>query len=216
MTQLEEQWEQAAERNGVRPMSDGLVDRLGDLAQPAYPVGQRVVLHPDGGPVSDEALPMLFGGGRLIADVEVSDAPEGVLFALGDWSSGICVYVAEGLLCPALALPGDAIEVRAEKPIGPGPMQLGCGLHSDPAGGCRLDLIVGEEVVATAASPIGIPLAWQHGGTSITLGYDRGLPVTDQYTPPYAWNGVLHKIVIDAGHYQPPAMDVVRVALEVD
>ena len=67
-----------------------------------------------------------------------------------------------------------------------------------------------------AGSPIGIPLAWQHGGTSITLGQDRGLPVTDEYTPPFPWNGALHKVVIEAGHYQPPAMDVVRVALEVD
>jgi arylsulfatase A-like enzyme len=216
VTALEQQWEEAAERNGVRPMSDGLVDRLGDLATPAYPAGQHVVLYPGGGPVSDEALPMLFGGGRLIAEVDVPDAPEGVLFALGDWSSGICAFVADGRLCAALALPGDAVAVRAEQALPAGQAQLGCQLRTNPDGGCHLDLVVDQDVVATASSPIAIPLAWQHGGTSMTLGYDRGLPVTDAYTPPCPWNGVLHKVVVDAGHYQPPAVDVVRVALEVD
>jgi arylsulfatase len=174
------------------------------------------VLYPEGGPVSDEALPMLYGGGRLIAEVEVPDAPEGVLFALGDWSSGICAFVADGLLCAALALPGDAVLVRAEQTLTTGPMQLGCQLRTNPGGGCHLDLIVDHDVIATASSPVAIPLAWQHGGTSITLGHDRGLPVTDAYTPPFTWNGDLHRLVIDAGHYQPPAVDVVRVALEVD
>jgi arylsulfatase A-like enzyme len=216
VAELERQWEEAAERNGVRPMSDGLVDRLGDLAQPAYPAGQHVVLYPDGGPVSDEALPMLFGGGRLIAQVDVPETPEGVLFALGDWSSGISAFVEAGVLCAALALPGAAISVRAGLPLTSGPAELGCQLRPDPAGGCHLDLLVGQDVVATASSPIAIPLAWQHGGTSITLGCDRGLPVTDSYTPPFPWNGDLHRVVIDAGHYQPPAVDVVRVALEVD
>jgi arylsulfatase len=216
VTELEQQWEQAAERNGVRPMSDGLVDRLGDLATPAYPAGQHVVIYPDGGPVSDEALPMLFGGGRLVAEVEVPDAPEGVLFALGDWSSGICAFVAGGRLCAALALPGASVLVQAEQALTAGPAQLGCQLRTNPSGGCDLDLLVDQAVIATASSPIAIPLAWQHGGTSITLGHDRGLPVTDAYTPPFSWNGLLHRVVIDAGHYQPPAADVVRVALEVD
>jgi hypothetical protein len=35
-------------------------------------------------------------------------------------------------------------------------------------------------------------------------------------TLPFARNGDLHRLVIDAGHYQPPAVDVVRIALEVD
>lgn len=216
VAQLEQEWEQAAERNGVRPMFDGLVDRLGDLAQPAYPAGQHVVLYPDGGPVSDEAIPMLFGGGRLLADVEAPDTPEGVLFALGDWSGGICAFVADGVLSAALALPGDAVLVRAEQPLTGGTMQLGCQLRTDPAGGCHLDLIVDQVTVATASSPVALPLTWQHGGTSITLGHDRGLPVTDAYTPPFAWNGELHRIVIDAGNYQPPPADVVRLALEAD
>jgi arylsulfatase len=157
---------------------------------------------------------MLFGGGRLIADVDAPDAPEGVLFALGDWSSGICAFVAGGRLCAALALPGDTLLVRAEQTLTAGPAQLGCQLRTDPGGGCHLDLLIDQKVLATVSSAIAIPLAWQHGGASMTLGYDRGLPVTDAYTPPFPWNGRLNRVVIDAGHYQPPAVDVVRIALE--
>ena len=168
--------------------------------------------------MSDEALPMLFGGGRLIAEVDVPEAPEGVLFALGDWSSGICAYVAEGVLCAALALPGDAISVRAEQPLAAGPAQLGCQLrHATPPAAVHLDLLVGRggrRHGRAARSPSRWP-----GSTAAPRsrsGYDRGLPVTDAYTPPFPWNGDLHRVVIDAGHYQPPPVDVVRVALEVD
>ncbi len=218
--QLERRWEAEAERNGVRPMSDGLVDRLGDLAPLRHPVGQRVVLYPDGGPVCDEALPMLFGGGRLIADVEVSENPEGVLFALGDWSSGITVFVQDGRLQAALALPGDRLRVSADRELLSGPTRLGCQLRPVPDGGVDLDVLIGDPngitVVASARSPISLPLAWQHGGTSLTMGRDRGLPVSESYAPPFPWNGELSRVEIDAGHYDPPPLDTVRIALEVD
>ena len=113
-------------------------------------------------------------------------------------------------------LPGDAFVVRAPDPLLPGPARLGCQLRPGDAGGSHLDLLVDGRVVATAASAIGLPLAWQHGGTSITLGYDRGLPVAEDYTPPFPWNGALHQVEIDAGVYEPPPDDIVRIALQVD
>ena len=220
VSRLEQLWEAEAERNGVRPMSDGLVDRLDDLAPPRYPIGQRVVLYPDGGPVSDEALPLLFGGGRLVADVEVTEHPEGVLFAIGDWSSGLAVFVQEGRLHAALALPGANLHARAEHELITGAARLGCQLRPTPGGGVDLDVVIGDDdgfaIVATARSQISLPLTWQHGGASLTMGRDRGLPVSESYTPPFAWNGKLSQLEIDAGHYDPPPLDSVRIALEVD
>lgn len=64
------------------PLSDSLTQRLGMLVPADYPVGSSAVLHPEGGPVSDDALPMLAGGGRIVAEVDVPDEDvNGVLFA---------------------------------------------------------------------------------------------------------------------------------------
>jgi arylsulfatase A-like enzyme len=215
VARLEQMWEVEAERNGVRPMSDGLVDRLSDLAPLRYPARRRALFYPDGGAVSDEALPTLFGGGLLVADVEVPQHPSGVLFAIGDWNSGLAVFVIEGQLEAALALPGDVVSVSAGRKLVAGAARLGCQLRPAEKG-VDIDLIIDEEVVATSHSAISLPMVWQHGGSSLTLGYDVGLPVCDRYSPPFAWNGGMSHVEIDAGHHDPPPIDVLRVAIELD
>ena len=58
---------------------------------------------------------------------------------------------------------------------------------------------------------------WQHGGTALSLGRDRGFPVCDDYEVPFAWNGVLHEVVVEVGRAMPPDPGVeLRVALAVE
>jgi hypothetical protein len=71
LKRLTELWSAEADANNVLPLSDSLIGHLSAIAQPRYPVPQSVTLYPEAGPVSDEALPLLAGGGRIIADVEV-------------------------------------------------------------------------------------------------------------------------------------------------
>ena len=54
--------------------------------------------------------------------------------------------------------------------------------------------------------PVTAPLVFQHGGTMLTLGRDRGLPVAADYDPPFAWNGVLHQLVIETGPAIAPSI----------
>jgi arylsulfatase A-like enzyme len=215
VARLEHMWEAEAERNGVRPMSDGLVDRIADLAPLRYPAPKSALFYPDGGPVSDEALPSLFGGGRLVADVEVPHHSSGVVFAIGDWNSGLAVFVIDGQLQAALALPGDVVSVSAGRKLAAGVARLGCQLRP-AAQGVDLDLMIDDEVVATSHSAIALPMVWQHGGSSLTLGYDVGLPVCDRYWPPFAWNGEMAYVEINAGHHDAPPLDALRLAIELD
>jgi arylsulfatase len=46
-------------------------------------------------------------------------------------------------------------------------------------------------------------MVFQHGGTMLMLGRDRGLPVCADYEPPFAWTGVLHELVIETGEEIP-------------
>ncbi|MBE3206118.1 arylsulfatase [Frankia sp. CH37] len=216
---LERQWFVEAGANKVMPIVDSIAGRFGDLLPREYPVGQSLVLDPAGGPVSDDALPLLFGGGRITADVEVpasADEANGVLFALGDWNGGFAAYVVGGVLHAVAALPSSEIAVSAGRPLPPGRHTAGLELRPDPAGGLHIEALIDGEVVGAAHVDDSLPFVWQHGGASIHLGQDRGLPVSDGYRPPFPWTGTLHQVRIDAGAQLPPEQDLLRIALQVD
>lgn len=216
LDRLKEQWAAEAEANNVLPLTDSLVGRLTAFVGLQYPIGQRVTLYPQAGPVSDEALPLLAGGGRIIADIEVgTEIASGVLFAIGDRNGGLAAYVLDGKLSITVALPGDTLNLTAEQQLPQGPHRVGCVLR--PAqGGVAADAVVDETVVATASSGHTLPFLWQHGGTRMTLGCDRGLPVCDDYQPPFPWNGILHQVSVDAGLSEIAQLDTLRSALHAD
>ncbi|QXW05075.1 arylsulfatase [Rhodococcus globerulus] len=217
VAKLEQLWFTEAERNNVTPIADNLRGRTASIVPRDYPVGSDITLYPKGGPVSDEAIPRLFAGGRITADVDVAaENPEGVLFALGDWTGGFAAYVCDGVLTVTVATPGGEILLSADRKLTSGRHQLGCVLSPVPEGGARVQIFVDGNIVGTGHSDHSLPHAWQHGGTSMTLGYDRGLPVSNSYRPPFAWNGVLHQVRIEAGTQIIPEKDVIRIALQVE
>ncbi|WP_081290757.1 arylsulfatase [Mycobacterium asiaticum] len=216
LERLKRQWSAEADANNVLPLLDSLVGRLAAFVPPQYPIGQTVTLYPQAGPVSDEAIPLLAGGGRIIADVEVADsAPSGVLFAIGDHNGGLAGYVVDGRLTVTLALPGGSLKVRASQPLPAGRHLVGCVLRL-VSGGVRAEAVVNDAVVATATSEHTLPFVWQHGGTRITLGYDRGLTVSRDYQPPFAWNGALHSVTVHGGDSEPNQLEALRGALTAD
>lgn len=215
--QLEKQWEIEAQRHGVRPLADSLVGRVVRVTPRDYPPPAVVTLRPAGGPVSDEALPRLLGGGTFSAVVEVpAREVAGVLFALGDHNGGFAAYSTDGRLSLTIASAGGEISLTSPVPLTPGLHDVAWTLEPRMAGGLRIVHLVDGNAVATVDSPHGLPHAWQHGGTSITLGYDRGLPVSDRYRPPFPWTGTIHTVTVAAS--DPTLVDKldVEIALQVD
>lgn len=215
--QLKEQWSNEAAANNVLPLLDSLIGRLAAAAQPQYPVGLTVTLYPQAGPVLDEALPMLAGGGHILADVDVpqQDTPSGVLFAIGDRNGGLAAYVIDSRLNIAVALPSGVLHLRSSERLPSGRHLVGCVLRL-VSGGVAVDAVVDDTVIATTTTEHALPFIWQHGGTHLTLGYDRGLPVADDYQPPFAWNGSLHAVHVQAGQAELDQIDALRIALQSD
>lgn len=183
-----------------------------------HPLSTRVTLFPEGGPISDDALPRLAGGGHIVAEIEVPESDSsGVLFALGDWTGGFATFVDDGIPTVVAATPGGEIVAVAENPVSPGRHRVGCRFTPLPGGGVRVEVLVDDAVAASVDSDHEFPHAWQHGGTSLTLGYDRGLPVCRRYEPPFAWNGTLDHVVFDVErHHEPDPDEVLRIAMQVD
>jgi arylsulfatase A-like enzyme len=198
VTRLQEQWLVEAGRNQVLPLADDFLGRMvAGYPQPDAPAA-RSVYRPDGGPVPDDSVPRLFAAFQITAEVDVAHAPaEGILCAMGDWTSGFAFCALDGKLAFLLNRAGDEVRVTSEVPVPVGRHALACryvpSFEADPV----LTLLHDETVVASVTIPVPMPFVWQHGGTALSLGYDRGFPVTDDYATPFAWNGVLHEVVVD-------------------
>jgi arylsulfatase len=197
---LQQRWTAEAGANQVFPLVDELIGRFGAMLAPPNPPRAHNVYRPEAGPVPDDSVPRFFGGVRVTAEVTVPPAgARGVLCAMGDWTGGFALTVQDGRLVFALNRAGDATAVASEIPLPRGRHDLGFVYRPDTGVGASLALFHDDEVVADVTLPFPFPLVWQHGGTALQLGSDRGLPVSPDYEVPFPWTGELHRVVVDVG-----------------
>lgn len=219
LRELEQLWYAEAGRNNVLPIMDGLsVPFLWQGKSPPHGPAWGVYF-PGGSPISAAALPRLRGGGRISAVVDVPPAgAEGILCALGDWNSGYALYVLGGYLRFALNRAGELTLAVAEEPVKSGRVELGCTLRPEEEGGVQLTLDHDGRTVGRAHDPHPLPpdWQWQNGGSFLSIGKDRGFPVSDDYRPPFNWTGILHEVIFDV---RPVGQDVageLRAAISSD
>ncbi len=205
LRELQERWTAEAERNQVFPLVDELIGRIAAVVPPPNPVPARAVYRPEGGPVPDDSVARLFGGFRMIAEVDVPDGDlpgteraAGVLAAMGDWTGGFALFVRDGRLVFVLNRAGDEGRVESDVPLPGGRHRLSC-VYTPGLAGPGVGLFHDDDLVAHAVLPVTAPMVFQHGGTMLMLGRDRGLPVCADYQPPFPWTGVLHELVVETG-----------------
>jgi arylsulfatase len=207
-------WEEEAERNQVFPLIDDLIARISALVPPPNRLPSTITFRPEGAPVPDDSVPRMFAGVEISARVTLESGTEGVLCAMGDWTGGFALYVKDGHLVHAMSRAGDLHLLRSDRTVPEGAHTL--AVEYRPAGP-ELELRCDDEVIARASLPFRLPMVWQHGGTSLRLGEDRGLPVTDDYEVPFRWTGVLHDVTITTPDLSLPSpSDTARAALHQD
>jgi hypothetical protein len=184
---------------------------------PAYPPGPAKTFLPGGGPITDEAVPLLAGGFVITVDVEVPRVdPRGVLFALGDWNGGYALYVVDGRPQFTFARADEPVTVTADSALPAGAHRIVVAYTPDLSGEGAFTLSLDGAAAGTARFRGGLPFVLQHGGTALRLGSDRGFPVSDAYTPPFPWNGTLHRVVFETPGVRPADVADVRAALHAD
>jgi arylsulfatase A-like enzyme len=202
LRQMIELWWAEAGRNDVLPLMDSFLGRAVALEPSPWGPRWRAVLRPGGGPVSEDALPPLGGGFRLLAQVETGERAGGILCALGDWSNGWAFYLLDGKPVVTFNLLGEVFRFAAAEAIGPGPHAL--AVEYDWARrDSRLRLAVDGAVVADGPLSRRLPMRWQIGGGGLLVGCDRGFPVCDDYRPPFAFSGRLERLVIEVPALAP-------------
>ncbi len=211
--ELDRIWWEEAERNNVLPLCGNLHERVSSMEPPAWPVFGRVELLPGYGAIADEAVPSLGGGAELTADIEiVSDPAEGVLCAIGDWHNGWALVVLDGHLTFLLNNVSTPFSVRAAERLPAGRHTVGFRYVPTRGGGGTGVLLINGVATDAAEFPQGLGASGiQIGGGGLRLGHDAGFPVSDDYWPPFAWNGVLHRVVIDATAPRLDRDDIARL-----
>ncbi|MFI5316839.1 MAG: sulfatase-like hydrolase/transferase [Myxococcota bacterium] len=208
-------WWSEAERNQVLPLEDGFLSRAAALVRPAFGFRTSVELAPGAGPVSEDALPPLFGGFCLRAELDLERLPgRGVIAALGDWTNGWAIYLLEGRPVAVLNVCGDVHRLAASESLGRGAHELRFEFVRRPSGGGKTVLALRDRVLAEGEIPVNLPFRWQIGGAGLLVGRDRGFPVCADYAPPFPFEGVLRRVVLEvAGRPAPDAQREVATAL---
>ena len=191
LRRLTDLWDAEADRNHVLPISDGLVDRFGGFIPPAWPAGTVADVPSRRWPGADESVPLLWGGFDMTADIDADrDGADGVVCALGDWFGGYALYVVGGRAHFTFARAADALELATPPVLGAGrhdPHGLLRGRRRRRAG--RHGAARRRPAVDETAVEGMLPLALQHGGAGLRLGYDSGFPVSSRYAPPAPFAG---------------------------
>ena len=210
-TALEQLWWAEAGRNQVLPLFEG-PSSLVALHPPEYAPPAEASYEAGGGPVYDGALPSLLGGFSMEAEVE--DGIEGVICALGDLNDGFALYLLDG--CPVVVVVSGGARTRlaGPAPVGPGVHDVGLAFESG-----QLSLSVDGQVVAEARHR-GIMMFPAVGTAAggLLVGRDRGLPVSDDYQPPFALSGRLRRLTITSGRpsLRRPVAETIEVAQHAD
>ncbi|TIC87494.1 arylsulfatase [Nocardioides sp. GY 10113] len=214
---LEELWWAEAGRNQVLPLFE-FPDSMAHMHPGAFPQPGRAWFTPGGGPVHDSQLPMTVGGFEMRARIVVPDGgAEGVVTAIGDRHGGWAWYLLDGRPVATFAMFDGAVRLATEQPLAPGPHEL--SLQYLPGTEPRAALLVDGEECASAPLPgLFFFPNLSTGAVGMLVGRDRGLSVSEDYRPPFAFTGDLLEVELVAGRpgVQPDDGARLRAAVASD
>lgn len=215
--QMEGLWWAEAGRNQVLPLFE-FPGSMAHMHPGEFPPVRSGTYEPGGQPVQESQLPAIMGGFELSAHVDVpAGGAEGVLTAIGDKHGGWAAYLLEGRLVAAVAMLDRTVRVAAPDPVPAGEHVL--SVRYEPGSEPRLVLAVdGVDVAADDLPGFLFFPNLQSSGAGLLVGRDRGIAVSADYRPPFAFTGTLAKVELRSGRpgARPDRSAELRVALSGD
>lgn len=203
-------FEEEAWANNVYPLDDRPAREQLTIERPqAEPPRDRYVYYPGTTAVPESVAVNVRGRSfKIIADVVVEEAAEGVLFAHGSRFGGHTLFIKDGKLTYSynfLGIPPE--QTFSSDVLTPGAHALGmefiresAGDHGESIGTCKL--YVDDQVVAEG------PMRTQIGkftlcGDGLCVGFDSADTVSREYTNPFPFTGgKLLGVAVDVGAEQ--------------
>ena len=195
-------WDEEADKNLVLPLDDrSAAEILGTERPSEEGPRERYIYYPGTSPVPEGVAVNTRGRNyKIIADVELKDKCEGVIFAHGSRFGGHSLFIKDMKLYYVYNFLGIKPEQKfASKPLKPGKYTLGmefirdkAGEHGESLG--KATLYVNEEVVAQG------DMKTQFGkftlsGDGLCIGRDSGDAVSEEYKSPGTFkNGTIQAV----------------------
>jgi arylsulfatase A-like enzyme len=189
-------WWEEAERHGVLPLDDRLVELFAPRfrERSPHPADRRYVYRPPMSPLPSQAGPAI--GGRsfdLDAHVRLGPGDHGVLLATGTENAGLSLFVQDGRLVLDYNAFGEHVVIESQVPVPAGEAVLGLRVR-------RLDGFAGSAALTVDGQEAGradLPLLMRMiSSTGPSLGADPGSAVSDRYAAPFAFTGELLELVV--------------------
>ncbi len=206
LREMIERWWVEAGRNGVLPLDDRRVEIWAPTPTRFNPRNrERYVYRPPVPHIPAEGAPTL--GNRtftVIADIDRPAATsEGCLFTFGDAKSGVALYILKDRLVFDYNLFGTHFTARSEAALSTGRFKVAARVEKIDQTG-RVTLLVDDKPCGSVDLPKLIRRLW---GAGMNIGRDEGLAVSKDYEVPFAFDGVLHQLVIEVPPAKPTPRD---------
>ena len=202
-------WYAEAGKYNVLPIDSRGTQRLAE-ARPQIAVDRKQYNnYPHTQVVPGNAAPRVLNTPHAVSvHVDVPEGgAEGAIFTMGGNDGGFVFYVKDGKLTYGYNYVADQrFKVQSDTAVPPGSHVLSFEFtptgQADVAKGkgtpANIRLFVDGEKVGEGDLPVTIPLSLGLGG-GVTVGSDNGSPVmlADEYQPPFAFTGTVHKALVD-------------------
>jgi arylsulfatase A-like enzyme len=212
LRELIDLWWVEAGRHGVLPLDDRTIELFRPSFRPGTPhAGRRYVYYPPISHLPAEVSPSL--GNRswvMTAEVEQVDPLKGgVLVAQGTQNVGFSWYIKDERLVFDYNIFTDHHVVRSNQKVPSSVKKLGVRFIRDGKKGTIQLMIDGTEC-GTLKVPFVLRMI---SSTGMDIGRDGLSPVTDDYTAPFPFSGIIRKLTIELPPYRPPSEEKTDAAV---
>jgi arylsulfatase len=205
LKELIDLWWQEAEKHGVLPIDERMIELFGARFRPnsPHPPSRRYVYRPPMSPIPSQAAAAI--GGRsfdLTAKVTRQPGDEGVLYSTGNENSGFTVFVQNDRLVVDYNSFDDHSVVESDRTLPTGESELRARFRRGDGRSGSVEL----EVDGAPAGRVEIPVYMRMiSSIGASVGYNHGSAVSPRYEAPFAFSGKLHEVEIQLVAKQDPA-----------
>ena len=181
LRQLIDRWWSEAERHGVLPLDDRMVELFGVRFRDRspHPADRRYVYRPPMSPMPGQASAAISGRSfDLTASVTTRSEDEGVLFATGTENSGLSLFVQGRRLVLDYNAFDDHTVLESTAEVPAGDVDLGVELRRGDGFAGTARLTVDGQSAGHADLPLFMRMMSSIGPS---IGYDHGSPVSPRY-----------------------------------
>jgi arylsulfatase len=201
LQELVDLWWHEARRNDVLPLDNRPLAALLSPRPHRHRDREQYVYWPNGAVVPESvAVNVRNRDHAITADVDVPDGvvPDGVLVALGSALGGWVLYALAGRLHYVHNLAGkERHRIASSTAIGAGAHSLAFRFEKTAEYAGRGTLLVDGEEVGRGDIPFFTPVRFSITGSGLSVGYELGPAISDDYVAPFPFNAVVHRVVVD-------------------